>query len=126
VPFLREESPVIPGPEYVVELVTLTVSVTPLGVMPDRVVTVNPDDETDATTPLTCGGAKPLGAPPLADGKVVVVEPAPDATAGAVLEERFAAIRPATTPTATTTTATISQVVRRVPPAPGDDSTLIA
>jgi hypothetical protein len=126
VPFFNEDRPVIPAPEYVVEPVTLTVSVVAAEVVRARVVTVKLEDATEATTPLTCGGTKPVGALPLADGKVVVVGLEPDATAGAGLDERFAAIRPATTPTATTTIATINQVVRRVPPTPGGDSTLIA
>jgi hypothetical protein len=126
VPFFNEERPVIPLPEYVVEPVTLTVSVVLTEVVRDRAVSVKLEDPTETTTPLTCGGAKPVGEPPLADGKVVVVDSEPDAAAGELFDERFAAIRPATTPTATTTIATINQVVRRVPPTPGGDSTLIA
>jgi hypothetical protein len=99
----------MPLPENFVELVTLTVAVEPA-----RVVTVKLDDATDATVPLTCGGVKagdlvpPAGADPL--GVVKVGEVA----AGDDFDERLTVTRPAPTPTATTRTATINHVVRRL------------
>ena len=61
VPFFSEDSPVMPLPENVVELVTVTVVVVPV-----RVVTVKVDADTAATVPLTCGVVKPDGRVPAA------------------------------------------------------------
>lgn len=61
VPCFSEDSPVMPLPENVVELVTVTVVVVPV-----RVVTVKVDADTAATVPLTFGVVKPDGRVPAA------------------------------------------------------------
>jgi len=102
----------MPLPENFVELVTFTVAVEPA-----RVVTVKLDDATDATVPLTLGGVKfgdlvpPAGVDPL--GVVGAVEGG-EVAAGDDFDVRLAVTSPATTPTATTRTATINHVVRRL------------
>lgn len=109
VPFFSEDNPVMPLPENVVELVTVTVVV-----VPARVVTVKVDADTAATVPLTCGAAKPDGrVPPAGPDPLGIVELGAVA-AGDDFDERLAVTRPATTPTATTSTATINHVVRRL------------
>jgi hypothetical protein len=90
---------VIPDPEKVVEPLTTTVSVEPW-----RVVMVNFELDTDATTPTACGGLNPLGRTEF--GFVRGVTPEAGACSARVdeLEERAAATRPAEVPTAITAT----------------------